>query len=79
METVTNGHSPVSVAPNGPTPGTYSPVTVHQDDTIGAIFLGITALALIIAFVRAEARQRALLAQLAALRAAPPERSPRSR
>jgi hypothetical protein len=44
-----------------PKPGTYSPVTVHQEDTVGAIFLGVVSLILLIVFVRAEARNRALL------------------
>lgn len=35
-------------------PGTYSPVTVT--DTVGAVFLGILAVILLIALIRAEAR-----------------------
>jgi len=44
----------------------FSPVTVHQEDTIGAIFLGVMALALFAALLRAEARSQHLAAQLAA-------------
>jgi hypothetical protein len=62
-------NSPASPAnADGPKPGTYSPVTVYQEDTIGAIFLGILTFTLFIAFMRAEARNRALLAQLASAR-----------
>lgn len=51
--------------PNVPpsvTPSTYSPVTVTQTDTVGAIFLGILAFCLLVVLARAEARNRALLA-----------------
>ena len=44
----------------------FSPVTVHMDNALGALFLGITTLVLFIALMRAEARNRALAAQLAA-------------
>jgi hypothetical protein len=57
---------PSPPVPDGPKPGTYSPVTVDMKDTLGAIFLGIVTLTLLIAFMRAEARSRGLLAQLAA-------------
>ena len=42
-------------------PGTYSPVSVNLEDTVGAVFLGILSLILLIGWVRAEARYRALL------------------
>jgi hypothetical protein len=51
---------------NGHTPSTYSPVSVQQEDTIGAIFLGIITVTLLVAFFRAEARNRALMAKLSA-------------
>jgi hypothetical protein len=41
--------------------GTYSPVTVHQEDTVGAIFLGLTTLVLLFAYLLSERRQRKLL------------------
>jgi hypothetical protein len=40
-------------------PGNYSPVRVN--DTVGTVFLGIVSIALLIAYLRAEARTRALL------------------
>lgn len=49
----------------GPQPGVYSPVNVHANETIGSVFLGIVALVLLIAFLRAEARNRRLQSQLA--------------
>ncbi len=49
----------------GPQPGVYSPVNVHANETIGSVFLGILALVLLIAFLRAEARNRRLQSQLA--------------
>jgi hypothetical protein len=42
-------------------PGNYSPVTVYNHDTVGAMFLGIFAVTLLIGWMRAEARYRALL------------------
>ena len=44
-------------------PGNYSPVTVNMEDTVGAIFLGILSGILLIGWMRAEARYRALLIQ----------------
>ena len=41
-------------------PGTYSPITVHMGDTLGVLFLGALACVLLINWVRAEARLRAL-------------------
>jgi hypothetical protein len=35
---------------------TYSPVTVTNVDTIGSVFLGLIALALLAALIRAQAR-----------------------
>ena len=45
-------------------PGNYSPVTVDMKDTLGAIFLGLLALIMLIGWTRAEARNRALMKQL---------------
>lgn len=45
-------------------PGNYSPVTVHVEDTVGATFLGILAVILLIGWRRAEARNRRLVQQL---------------
>jgi hypothetical protein len=45
-----------------PAPGNYSPVTVHLNDTVGAVFLGLIALGLMVALGRTQARLRALLA-----------------
>lgn len=59
-------HDPVPAGADGPKPGTYSPVTVHQEDTIGAIFLGLIAFSLLVALLRLAASHRALAAQLAA-------------
>ncbi len=43
----------------------YSPVTVSATETGGAIFLTIIAILLLIALLRAEARNRELLIKLA--------------
>ena len=45
-------------------PGTYSPVTVYMEDTLGAIFLGILAVILLIGWRRAEKRYWALAKQM---------------
>jgi hypothetical protein len=45
-------------------PGNYSPVTVYMKDTFGALFLGIFAGILLIGWIRAETRSRALITQL---------------
>lgn len=42
-------------------PGNYSPVTVYMEDSIGAVFLGILAVILLIEWMRAEARYRKLI------------------
>ncbi len=42
----------------------YNPVDVHQQDTIGAIFLGIIAIALPVALLRVLAHNRELMRQL---------------
>ena len=42
-------------------PGNYSPVTVYMEDSLGAIFLGVAAVVLLIGWMRAEARLRTLL------------------
>jgi hypothetical protein len=44
-------------------PGNYSPVTVTIKDTLGAVFLGILAMILLIGWQRAETRYRKLLRQ----------------
>lgn len=48
--------------PLAPRPGTetFSPITVHMTDSVGAIFLGLIALALLAALLRSQARLRAL-------------------
>jgi hypothetical protein len=45
-------------------PGNYSPVTVTVKDTLGAIFLGILSAILLVGWMRAEERYRALTTQL---------------
>lgn len=45
------------------TPGNYSPVTITINDTIGALFLGILAVILLIGWRRAETRYQTLSAQ----------------
>ena len=47
-------------------PGNYSLVTVYMKDSLGAIFLGILTVILLIEWTRAEARCRILLTQLEA-------------
>ena len=48
-----------------------SSVKVQQEDTVGVVFMSIVALSLLAAFLRAEARNRSLLAQLARLGVVP--------
>lgn len=48
---------------NGRVVGHYNPVKVI--DSLGAIFLGTLAIILLIALLRAQARNRALIARLA--------------
>lgn len=44
------------------TPGSYSPVSVSMDgNTLGAIFLGILSIALLIGWIRSEERYHALV------------------
>ena len=45
-------------------PGNYSPVSVTNKDTVGAVFLGILSIILLIGWVRAEARIRELLVKI---------------
>ena len=45
-------------------PGNYSPVTVTMEDSVGAVFLGILAVILLIGWRRAESRNRQLIHQL---------------
>lgn len=42
-------------------PGNYSPVTVT--DTVGSVFLGILSVLLLVGWMRAEARYRAVITQ----------------
>ena len=42
-------------------PGNYSPVTVTMKDSLGAIFLGILSVILLIGWRRAEGRYRRLI------------------
>lgn len=44
-------------------PGNYSPVTVYMKDTLGAVFLGVLTVILLVGWRRTEAKYRALLAQ----------------
>ncbi|MGE5377342.1 MAG: hypothetical protein ACM3XO_19975 [Bacteroidota bacterium] len=44
-------------------PGNYSPVTVTMSDSIGAVFLGILTVILLIGWRRAESRYRKLVTQ----------------
>jgi hypothetical protein len=44
-------------------PGNYSPVTVTARDTVGAFFLGMLTLILLIGWRRAETRYRKLMEQ----------------
>jgi len=54
--------------PLAPKPGseTFSPITVHMTDSIGAIFLGLMALVLLAALLRCQARLRAATQALSA-------------
>ncbi len=45
-------------------PGNYSPVTVYMEDLLGAVFLGILAVILLIGWRRAEIRYRVLVKQM---------------
>ena len=45
-------------------PGTYSPVTVTVKDTMGALFLGILSMILLIRWIRTERLNRELITQL---------------
>ena len=45
-------------------PGNYSPVTVTVKDTLATIFLDILSVILLVGWMRAEARSRALMTQL---------------
>lgn len=42
----------------------YNPVRVEAIDTVGVIIVGILALILLVALLRAQARNRALIARL---------------
>ena len=45
-------------------PGNYSPVTVTVNDTMGALFLGILCVILLIRWIWTETRNRELITQL---------------
>ncbi len=66
METQTNDMPTAQAAPDVVKPSGYSQVSVRQEDTIGAIFLGLVSLTLLFAYFRAEARNRGLLANATA-------------
>jgi hypothetical protein len=44
--------------------GANNPIDVNANNTVGALFLGIVSLVLLVAFLREEARNRALMARL---------------
>ena len=44
-------------------PGNYSPVTIHVSDSVGAIFLGIFAVIMLIGWRRAETRLQRVMSQ----------------
>lgn len=44
-------------------PGTYSPVTVHLQDTMGTLLLGILSIILLVGWIRAEKRNRSEINQ----------------
>lgn len=44
-------------------PGNYSPVTVYMKDSLGAVFLGVLTIVLLIGWRRTETKYRALLAK----------------
>ena len=60
MEVITNseGDMPPDRSRSG------NSVTVYMEDTLGALFLGFLSSALLIGWMRAEARNRRLIAQL---------------
>jgi len=58
MSTEENDEKTPSVSP-----GNYSPVTVYLTDTLGAIFLGVLTVILLIGWIRSEARYHAFLSQ----------------
>ena len=44
-------------------PGIYNPVSVHVQDSLGSLILGILSLILLIGWVKAEGRNRQLLSR----------------
>ncbi len=64
MSTNENNNPPLEDQTPSVSPGNYSPVTVYVHDTLGALFLGTLAGILLIGWMRAEARNRALITQL---------------
>ena len=45
-------------------PGNYSPVTVTMEDTMGAIFLGVLSIVLLVGWMNSEKRYLELKSQL---------------
>ena len=62
MSTSEDNHPIPERATPSVSPGNYSPVTVYMEDSLGAIFLGIFAVILLVGWMRNEARYRKLLA-----------------
>lgn len=44
-------------------PGIYNPVSVHVQDTLGSLILGIISIMLLIGWMKAEERNRRLLSR----------------
>ena len=64
MSTNENNIPPLEDQTPSVSPGNYGPVTVYIKDTLGALFLGILSGILLVGWIRAEARYRALITQL---------------
>lgn len=60
---VTNSRSQL-VSTDQPYGSASNPIDVSVNNTVGALFLGVVALILLVAFLREEARNRALTAKL---------------
>ncbi len=63
MSTNENNNPPLEDQIPSVSPGNYSPVTVTVKDSLGTIFLGILSGILLVGWMRAEARYRALITQ----------------
>ena len=63
MSTYEEQASDVIENPSAHCTGSNSSVTVDMEDTVGAVFLGILSVVLLIGWMRAEARVRALITQ----------------